>query len=62
MPQELDWQAMVLSHPKAALTLAAVLGFWLGRTRGRQIIAAFSSFAAETVDDSINEFFGRDVL
>jgi hypothetical protein len=62
VPLELDWQSLVITHPKTALAVAAAAGFWLGRTRGRTILAALSSFAAETVDESINEFFGRDVL
>jgi hypothetical protein len=62
VPLELDWQGLVMTHPKTTLAVAAAAGFWLGRTRGRRILAALSSFAAETVDESINEFFGRDVL
>ena len=62
LPHELDWRSVVMSYPKLSVSLVAAAGFWLGRTRGRSIVAAVTGMAAETVNESLNEFFGRDVL
>ena len=62
VPRELDWQGWVTAYPKTSVTIAAVAGFWLGKTRGRSILTGVSTLAAETVNESINEFFGRDVV
>ena len=62
VPHELDWRSVVTSYPKLSVSLVAVAGFWLGRTRGRAILAGITGLAADTVNESINEFFGRDVV
>jgi hypothetical protein len=62
VPSEVDWKAAVTSYPKLSISLVAAAGFWLGRTRGRAILAGITGIAAETVNESINEFFGRDVV
>jgi len=62
MPLELDWQRLVRRYPLAALGLATLGGYVLGRHRGRQILAAFSLFAADTVSDQVNHLLGKDVL
>jgi len=44
LPESFDWQASALAtirrYPKSCLLGAAVLGFWVGRTRGRAIAGA----------------------
>ena len=62
VPSELDWKSVVTSYPKLSVSVVAVAGFWLGRTRGRAILAGMTGIAADTVNESINEFFGRDVV
>ena len=62
VPAEVDWKAVVTSYPKLSVSLVAVAGFWLGRTHGRKIVSGITGLAAETVNESINEFFGRDVV
>jgi hypothetical protein len=62
LPHEVDWRSVVTSYPKLSVSLVAAAGFWLGRTRGRAILAGITGLAAETVNESINEFFGRDVV
>jgi hypothetical protein len=59
---ELDWRDMVRAYPKAALALAAVGGFALGRARGTTIVAALASYTADTLASNINEFLGEEVL
>lgn len=62
MPPELNWQHLVRRYPLAAVGLAAVGGFVLGRTRGSEILAAISGFAADSVTRQINELFGEEIL
>ena len=62
LPHELDWKSVVVSYPKLSVSVVAAAGFWLGRTRGRAILAGLTGLAAETVNESINEFFGKDVV
>lgn len=62
VPEEIDWREVVASYPKLSVSLVAVAGFWLGRTRGRAIVAGISALAADAVNEGINELFGRDVV
>lgn len=62
LPHELDWKSVVTSYPKLSVGLVAAAGFWLGRTHGRAILGGITGLAADTVNESINEFFGRDVV
>jgi len=62
LPEEVDWRQLVWSYPKSTLALAAIAGYWLGRSRGRRLFAAATQFAGDSVTDGVNEFFGRKVL
>lgn len=62
MPSELDWRAMVRRYPLAALLLAGVGGYVLGRSRGTDILSSLSNFAADTLTDNVNELLGKNVL
>ncbi len=62
LPEEVDWQRLVRAYPRTSLALAALGGFLLGSSRGREIIASLSNFAADTLTDNVNEFLGKDVL
>lgn len=62
MPSQLDWQRLVRQYPLAALGLATLGGYVLGRHRGREILEAFSLFAADSVSEQVNSLLGRDVL
>jgi hypothetical protein len=62
MPAQLDWQDLVGRYPLAALGLATLGGYVLGRHRGREILEAFSLFAADVVTEQVNDLLGRDVL
>ncbi len=62
VPREVDWQRLVRSYPLTSLALAAFGGFVLGRSRGREMVAALSAFAADTLTDNVNEYLGKDVL
>jgi len=60
LPEEIDWRQLVRSYPKSTLTLAAVAGFLLGRSRGRKLIHDVTQFVADSVDEGLNEFLGRE--
>ena len=62
LPADFDWREMVLSYPKAALAVAAVGGYLLGRARGSAIVAALGTYASDTVTQNINALVGDDIL
>lgn len=62
LPEEFEWERLVRDYPVPALLLAAGGGFWLGRTRGRDVLTAVASFAAVQVAEQVNEFLGDEVL
>ena len=62
MPAQLDWQDLVRRYPLAALALATLGGYVLGRHRGREVLEAFSLFAADSVSEQVNIVLGKDVL
>ena len=62
MPAQFEWQDLVRRYPLAALGLATLGGYVLGRHRGREIFEAFSLFAADSVSEQVNSLLGKDVL
>ncbi len=62
MPTEFDWPRLVRRYPLAALGLATLGGYVLGRHRGREILEAFSLYAADSVSEQINHILGKEVL
>jgi ElaB/YqjD/DUF883 family membrane-anchored ribosome-binding protein len=62
IPDRVDWRHLVREHPWPAVGLAAIGGYFLGRSRGSAVIAALSAFAANAVADGVNEALGEDVL
>jgi hypothetical protein len=61
-PPELEWVRLVRRYPIASLILAAVGGFYLGRTKGADVIESVARFAAESVEEGVNELLGERVL
>jgi len=61
LPEELDWERLVVSYPLPALALAALGGFFLGRRHGREILAAVSTFAAAQVSANVGHILGREL-
>lgn len=62
LPADFDWRRMVLSYPKTALTVAAVGGYLLGRSRGPAIVAAVGAYASDAVSQNINAIVGEEIL
>jgi hypothetical protein len=61
-PPELEWVRLVRRYPIASLILAAVGGFYLGRTRGTDVIESVARFSAESIEDGVNQLLGERVL
>ncbi len=62
LPETFDWQRLVRTYPLPALALAALGGYWLGRTRGGAVVSALGAFAAAAAVRGVNEALGEDVL
>jgi len=62
MPEGFDWERLVRDYPIPALLLAGIGGFFLGRQRGPQILAALSGFAAAEVSRNVNRALGQAIL
>lgn len=62
MPDDFDWRRMVRRYPLASLAVATLGGYVLGRSRGREVLAALSLFAADSVSSQVNDLLGKDVL
>lgn len=55
VPDELDWIELVRSYPIPALAVAALAGFFIGRTHGERLLEA----AAEIADRRLQETADR---
>ncbi len=53
LPQELDWKHWVRRYPFAALSIAAIGGYLLGRSRGQEIVETVSDRAADSLSESV---------
>jgi hypothetical protein len=62
LPPSLDWQGWVRAYPLPALAVAAIGGYWLGRTRGTGLLGALTAFAATSVTQAANEILGEDLF
>lgn len=61
-PEDLDWRRLVQRYPIAALAVAALGGYVLGRKRGRAIVSALGAYAGDLVAREVNELLGEDVV
>jgi hypothetical protein len=62
LPEELDWSDLVVRYPKTSLAVAAVGGFLLGRSRGREMVVTIAAFAADRVVEGVNQYLGHEIL
>ena len=61
LPEEIEWRQLVWSYPKSTLALAALTGFFIGRSRGRKLLHDAAEFVGDSVTEGLNEFVGREV-
>lgn len=62
VPEGLDWRRVVREHPLAAVAVVAGVGFLVGRSRGRALLAALSAYAVGAISDGVNDALGEDLL
>lgn len=62
LPRQVDWRRLVYDYPLPALAVAALGGYWLGRTRGSRILGALTAFAAANVTQAANEILGEELF
>jgi len=58
LPPEFDWRGVVRRHPVPALLVALAGGYWLGRTKGREIVGALSDLASAEISDRVGALAG----
>lgn len=64
VPDGMSWQSVALEtvrkYPISCLLGATVVGFWIGRHRGKAITAAVAGLATNAVLKQINKVFAED--
>lgn len=55
----IDWLSLVRTWPLTSVAAAALIGFLIGRARGREIMGILGDLAGEQVDQSVRSFFVR---
>jgi len=58
LPPEFDWRGVVRRHPIPALLVALAGGYWLGRTKGREIVGALSDLASSEISTRVGALGG----
>jgi hypothetical protein len=58
LPAALDWRHLVSKYPHACVAVAAVAGFWLGRSRGGALITALGGYVAGELGETVSELLG----
>lgn len=60
VPEGLDWERLVVTYPIPAILIAAVGGFLIGRSHGREILSAVSSYASSEISRNVSHLTGQD--
>lgn len=59
LPPEFDWRGVVRRHPIPALLVALAGGYWLGHTKGREIVGALSDLASAEISTRVGALGGE---
>jgi hypothetical protein len=62
IPGEIDWRDLVRRHPVIAVSVAAALGFVIGRARGGAIVAGASAALSGAVMRQLSDVFDGEVF
>lgn len=54
-PEDLEWERLVPTYPRACLGVAAAAGFWLGWKRGDEVLDAIGRFAVTQVERAVED-------
>lgn len=60
LPEQFDWQRLVVTYPKSALLIAATAGYLLGRSRGRDLLGAAAAAVTARVSAQFDELLGEE--
>jgi hypothetical protein len=60
MPVDLDWRYLVRTYPLPALAVTAATGFWIGRQRGSELVAALLAFVTDEVTRNVHTLLGTE--
>jgi hypothetical protein len=62
IPEEIDWRDLVRRHPLLSVSVAAFLGFLIGRSKGSAIIAGASAAVTSAVMRQLSGVLDTDVF
>lgn len=62
IPGEIDWRELVRRHPLFSVSLAAGLGFLIGRSKGSAIIAGVSAALTSAVMRQLSGLLDTDLF
>ncbi len=60
VPEDLDWRQKVRDYPVPALTVAAIGGFLVGRSRGLALLGSLSTFVVREVSNGFATVLGEE--
>lgn len=62
IPNEIDWRDLVRRHPVISVSVAATVGFLIGRSRGAAIVAGASAAVTTAVMRQLSDVFEGEVF
>jgi len=62
IPDEIDWRDLVRRHPMLAVSLAAGLGFLIGRSKGAAIVAGASAALTSAVMRQLSDVLDGELF
>ncbi|HUK12390.1 MAG TPA: hypothetical protein VLW17_03730 [Thermoanaerobaculaceae bacterium] len=62
IPDEIDWRDLVRRHPMIAVSVAAALGFVIGRSKGAAIVAGASAAVTGAVMRQLSDVLDGEVF
>jgi hypothetical protein len=62
IPDEIDWRDLVRRHPMVSVSVAAALGFLIGRSKGAAIVAGASAAVTSAVMRQLSDVLDGEVF
>ena len=59
---EFDWRRLVVKYPKTSISIAAIGGYLVGTSRGRELLAVVSAYAAASLTSNVNSLLDEDLF
>ncbi|MDX1998555.1 MAG: hypothetical protein SF066_12630 [Thermoanaerobaculia bacterium] len=54
VPEEFEWERVVINHPIASVLAVALGGYLLGRSRGSMILGSLGGLLADSLTDRVS--------